>query len=1103
MSRDDNARSVFHLHDIEESFVQADIAIYLEAELGHAMLPAQQVKQLVKQCGNLFIYAATAVQYLCPDDAAVDSHERLETMLRIDTNRPNKHLKSIDTLYTAILETALDNPKLEPAEVHNIELILRTIICAREPLTVAALARLLRLNKERKVILALDPLRSVLNVSRSTSYVSTLHASFPDFMLNPNRSGRFACNKTEHDEVLAQCCFDLMQDMLRFNICHLESPFLPDLEVIGLPEMVDKAIPLELFYACRYWSDHLRYAPAAGSLITLLHQFLTRRLLFWAEVINLKKCIAHGGPMLQSAWRWLQSSSILDDSRLIHDAWMFVQTFSTSESVISTPHIYISALTFWHSAAPVSKHYGNLMQGILGTNKWETTTNQRNKAPTKWDTGSAVNCIAISPDGNCISSGSNDCIIQVWDQQGTSIAGPFKGHTGAVHSVTFSHDGSRIASGSDDCTIRVWTSVTGDPVTTPFEGHGGPVRSVRFSPDSALIVSGSDDHTIIVWDALTGSVIAGPLKGHTNRVNAAVFSLDGAHIVSGSGDCNILLWDASSGTRLFTDTYLSARHDDSVQSVAFSPDGTRFVSASRDRTIRLWEYRGPGAVPRGSVFSNVHTDVVCSVGFSPDGAYVVSGSNDHTICIWDARNGSILARLFELHTDSITSVAFSPDGRSVVTSSQDHTIHILDVQNIVTGPLKAPISRISSVGFSPDSTQIVSGTFNSNIYVWDAYTGTIVNGPFQRHTGIIHSVKFSPDGSYIASGSGDSTVCVWNLQDNVIASGPFLGHTSDVFSVGFSPDGARIVSGSDDKTIRIWGVHNGEALAKPFEGHTDSVRSVEFSPDGTRVVSGSDDCTICVWDAQSSTIVAGPFQGHIDWVTSVRFSPDGTRIISGSNDCTLRLWDAQSGALVTEPFEGHTNCINSVGFSSDGMRIVSGSDDRTVCIWDAHSGNMIAGPFEGHTDCINSVAFSPDATRVVSGSDDHIIRVWDVRIDNNHTTEPLKGSSRPPKSVGLLVDHPRKFTGASLRTGQVDYPSSSHSAGYDPTGGWSIDQTGWVTGERGKLLIWVPAHLRRSVQLSYNLLVLSSTGPLQLPIESLSQGILWQRLCQHFINEAA
>jgi eukaryotic-like serine/threonine-protein kinase len=66
--------------------------------------------------------------------------------------------------------------------------------------------------------------------------------------------------------------------------------------------------------------------------------------------------------------------------------------------------------------------------------------------------------------------------------------------------LAFSPDGKRIATGSEDLAIRLWDASTGQQVLT-LRGHTAAVTSLAFSPDSHRLVSGGIDWTARVWDA--------------------------------------------------------------------------------------------------------------------------------------------------------------------------------------------------------------------------------------------------------------------------------------------------------------------------------------------------------------------------------------------------------------------------------------------------------------------------------------------------------------------------------------------------------------------------------------------------------------------------
>lgn len=54
--------------------------------------------------------------------------------------------------------------------------------------------------------------------------------------------------------------------------------------------IVDGTISEELWYACRFWMDHITdvEAPVPNGLIESLRSFVSTQLIFWIEVVTLK-----------------------------------------------------------------------------------------------------------------------------------------------------------------------------------------------------------------------------------------------------------------------------------------------------------------------------------------------------------------------------------------------------------------------------------------------------------------------------------------------------------------------------------------------------------------------------------------------------------------------------------------------------------------------------------------------------------------------------------------------------------------------------------------------------------------------------------------------
>ncbi|KAF9067642.1 WD40-repeat-containing domain protein [Rhodocollybia butyracea] len=286
----------------------------------------------------------------------------------------------------------------------------------------------------------------------------------------------------------------------------------------------------------------------------------------------------------------------------------------------------------------------------------------------------AVYCVAFSPKGNQIASGSQDSTVCVWDAcTGTIVTGPLHGHTETVFCIAFSHNGEQIVSGSKDTTIRVWDVRNGTMVSGPFEGHSEMVQCVAFSPQGDWIVSGSDDSTVRVWDVATCSLVI-RLPDVTGSVTSIAFSLDSGQIslrsVSLPGSARVS--DAQTGALVEGPFKFRVPHQ--TYSITFSPDGRLVGACGKDSVVRVFDVRSQHITHR---LVEGH-DEVHSIAFSQDGKWIVSGSDDRTVRVWDLETRTLVAGPFEGHRRAVVSVDFSPDHRRVVSGSKDTPIRVFE-----------------------------------------------------------------------------------------------------------------------------------------------------------------------------------------------------------------------------------------------------------------------------------------------------------------------------------------------------------------------------------------------------------------------------------------
>ncbi|KAF8750308.1 WD40 repeat-like protein [Rhizoctonia solani] len=799
-------------------------------------------------------------------------HDRLESILRSSSKSVSRHV-GIDQLYTTILDAATAEFEEEPEEQDQMCRMLWTAVCTREPVNVDTLA-----------------------ADRDQTIKGQHTAAVPVLA----RSKRFYCDEAKHSQLLAQECFKVMEAQLRFNICNLESSFVADSQVEDLENRIARSISPTLSYVAHYWGGHVVKSKPCKAVQKGLEGFLSHRLLFWMEVLSLKRTLDKGISMLSALKAWLTGKSALPDViSSLNDSWIFVSKYAAGSVSQSTPHIYISALPFCHHSNSVRKQYWGRTRGLLHLQGSVIDKSQTALLAT-WSQWMSPNSLAFSPGGSRLAVGFDDGTVHVlYDHNGDVALGPLEGHTG--------------------------------------QGHESVVTSVCFSPNGKYLLSGSDDQTTRMWDSGNGSLIPNSIKRHPHKVLCTAFSPDGKHIACGldSNKCPIVVYDASTGESL---PFIFDAHQSSACSITFSPNSNHLLTGhvSRDLCVlNLHDGTAAHSLPK------IHDTTITSIRFSPLGDKLVTTSGDGCVYIWDVENGYSNPCLLGTHDDRVHSAAFSPDGTRVASCSDDRTVKMWNALHSTsshTRKLKTPTDVVYSVAISPDGSRIAAGVStkrsicsthttalplsshllhtSSGSSRWRSRPTAAAIRPASGRRGWIQSVSFSPDSRRMVSASHDGTVEMWNVDDGTLVPSDLIGRLEyEVYSVAFSPDGERIAFG----------------CRYQYKG----INSLKFSSDGRFIVSHSFPGGIRVFDSHSCDFVLGPLDEFSDRRRSAVFSPDGNYIVSGSSGGSIRIWRVEGWAPAYEPLEGHQDLVCSLAYSPDGAYIVSASQDSTIRVWKA------------------------------------------------------------------------------------------------------------------------------------------------------------------------
>jgi WD40 repeat protein len=178
-----------------------------------------------------------------------------------------------------------------------------------------------------------------------------------------------------------------------------------------------------------------------------------------------------------------------------------------------------------------------------------------------------------------------DGTVRLWEENQSAESTSY-GHSQPVRCLALSPQGTRLASGSDNGQIILWDPQTGDDVTK-CAGHLGGITSLAFSHDGKFLLAGDQRHDIKLWDAATGKELAGVTAGGT-PAKVGFLDKDRA-IVAWTGNAEVFLWP-------FANQPVPSVKADSMQSFigtdqhpnALSIAGNRIFLGTIDGNTKVW-----------------------------------------------------------------------------------------------------------------------------------------------------------------------------------------------------------------------------------------------------------------------------------------------------------------------------------------------------------------------------------------------------------------------------------------------------------------------------------------------------------------------------------
>ena len=278
---------------------------------------------LAARAQGLFIYARTAMDFLETYPGTLE--EGVDVLL---SEEEGATLGTLDQLYLTVLVNAFpsDYTKcLRP--LARVQSVLACVALLRNPITPHTLESLTSLTRTpitcQDADYVLNQLRSVVVFKRDApdEVFRPMHSTFPQFLVDGGRctNPAFLVNSQRQHARLAEACLKTLSSLDK-NMCRLDNSVLDGSigDIADLQERLATLVPQHVQYACVHWATHLReacrpqehaeQACSCRTLVELLQQFASQKMLRWLELLALMGRVDGAMDDLTAAQDWVPSN---------------------------------------------------------------------------------------------------------------------------------------------------------------------------------------------------------------------------------------------------------------------------------------------------------------------------------------------------------------------------------------------------------------------------------------------------------------------------------------------------------------------------------------------------------------------------------------------------------------------------------------------------------------------------------------------------------------------------------------------------------------------------------------------------------------------------
>ncbi|KAG2116165.1 WD40-repeat-containing domain protein [Suillus clintonianus] len=278
----------------------------------------------------------------------------------------------------------------------------------------------------------------------------------------------------------------------------------------------------------------------------------------------------------------------------------------------------------------------------------------------------ALTCLAFSPDGQKIASGTARSGVTITDMSSRSEHQLQMLADRHIHvtAVAWSSDGQKIMSASPDHTMYCWDATSSHPLGPPFEEHKDVILAAGFLPDSSRAMSLSRDGELLVWDTGSGVVTQQvTVSNAAQTIFVATLSMDSSLLIT-SDTREGVAWGIPKCARMAE----IALPDIPLLQAAIIPNSRpQVVLAFGDRSFWKWDIN-TGKHDDARFEGLGEDDIPFAMVASPDGnllALEIDGDVDRPTHFYDIKGHELPAS----NMRCTHPFAFSPDSKYFAASS--------------------------------------------------------------------------------------------------------------------------------------------------------------------------------------------------------------------------------------------------------------------------------------------------------------------------------------------------------------------------------------------------------------------------------------------------